>query len=423
MNNYLLLRNNKQSGPFSLQQLLNLGLKPYDLLWVEGKSAAWSYPSEVAELKPYAPTIEEQPFDRFYKKPEAEYKQPEKKEIRNEVAIQNPVTVTPQSIVEKPFKKVYVSLPATNNPERKYSSPTAPVVIQNKLLNDEPLIEQPEPELKEEYSESLDSIKKKYEEIYLTRKKSNRWRKNLTAVLQVAGGAVFICLLAVLVYNNFAQEEKPVKPVKIVSKKLPQNNPVAVTKTKQTNSVSDEKKKNDLPAEEKKVLKNELPPAAQQKPVINQKQPIVTKNNSDKNSGKEINTVPGIAVTKPEKEETRVQQPVVEKPVKKEPEKFNIRKYVSVNANEFKRRPFGGIMNLQLTVKNDSRYVLETVVVELQYLKPSEQPLKTEKIVFNTIAPLGTQTIKVPDFLRGVNVSYRITNIESSSLDKYNAGQ
>ena len=70
MDNYLLLRSNKQSGPYSLQQLVNIGLKPYDLVWVEGRSAAWRYPSEVDGLKEYAPKVEEQPYDRFYKKPE-----------------------------------------------------------------------------------------------------------------------------------------------------------------------------------------------------------------------------------------------------------------------------------------------------------------------------------------------------------------
>ncbi len=68
MAGYLLLRSNKESGPFALQELITLGLKPYDLVWLEGKSAAWRYPGEIAELKPYAPIVEEQPYDRFYKK-------------------------------------------------------------------------------------------------------------------------------------------------------------------------------------------------------------------------------------------------------------------------------------------------------------------------------------------------------------------
>src|SRR5687767_7324083 len=70
MNKYLLLRDNKQSGPYSATDLAKYGLKPYDLVWLEGKSAAWRYPSEIEELKPFAPIVEEQPFDRFYKKSE-----------------------------------------------------------------------------------------------------------------------------------------------------------------------------------------------------------------------------------------------------------------------------------------------------------------------------------------------------------------
>ncbi len=68
---YSLLRNNKQSGPYSLDQLKTMGLKAYDLVWVDGKSAAWRYPCEIEELKAFAPAVEEQPFDRFFKKPSA----------------------------------------------------------------------------------------------------------------------------------------------------------------------------------------------------------------------------------------------------------------------------------------------------------------------------------------------------------------
>jgi hypothetical protein len=72
MNRYLLLRDNKQSGPYTVPELIEKGIKAYDLVWLDGKSAAWRYPSEIEELKAYAPIVEEQPFDRFYKKPAAE---------------------------------------------------------------------------------------------------------------------------------------------------------------------------------------------------------------------------------------------------------------------------------------------------------------------------------------------------------------
>lgn len=68
MNGYLLLRDNKQSGPYSFEEITAKGFKPYDLIWAEGKSAGWRYPGELPEFSSYAPMVEEQPFDRFFKK-------------------------------------------------------------------------------------------------------------------------------------------------------------------------------------------------------------------------------------------------------------------------------------------------------------------------------------------------------------------
>ena len=50
---YLLLRNNRQTGPFNLEELVQQGLSFFDLIWIEGKSSAWSYPVEIEVLKPY----------------------------------------------------------------------------------------------------------------------------------------------------------------------------------------------------------------------------------------------------------------------------------------------------------------------------------------------------------------------------------
>jgi len=50
---YLLLRNNHERGPFTVEELLQQHLRPTDLVWVEGWSQAWSYPSEIPELRPF----------------------------------------------------------------------------------------------------------------------------------------------------------------------------------------------------------------------------------------------------------------------------------------------------------------------------------------------------------------------------------
>ncbi|HWI89635.1 MAG TPA: hypothetical protein VNT20_00115 [Flavisolibacter sp.] len=49
---YLLLRNNQQSGPFTIGELLQQQLMPSDMIWIEGKSTAWTYLSEL-ELIPF----------------------------------------------------------------------------------------------------------------------------------------------------------------------------------------------------------------------------------------------------------------------------------------------------------------------------------------------------------------------------------
>src|SRR5215210_237262 len=124
MNKYLLLRDNKQSGPYSVTDLAKHGLKPYDLVWLEGKSAAWRYPSELEELKPFAPVVEEQPFDRFYKKSETKTTEPLAKDhtmVRQtpvfmkqeaQLAVDKPVDQVPEVKVN-PSKNIHVSLPVS----------------------------------------------------------------------------------------------------------------------------------------------------------------------------------------------------------------------------------------------------------------------------------------------------------------------
>ncbi|HEU4471097.1 MAG TPA: GYF domain-containing protein [Flavisolibacter sp.] len=54
---YLLLRNNQELGPFTIDEILQQQLSANDLVWVEGQSTAWCHPGELKELQ------------QFYKKP------------------------------------------------------------------------------------------------------------------------------------------------------------------------------------------------------------------------------------------------------------------------------------------------------------------------------------------------------------------
>jgi hypothetical protein len=452
MDTYLLLRSNKQSGPYSLQQLVSSGLKPYDLVWVEGKSAAWRYPSEVDLLKDYAPATEEQPYDRFYKKPE---EKPVSMPVQKEERLPEPAYVltnesnTLTSIKDHntvtPTKKVFVSMPE-NHVAAKPSAPVpvkAPIVnevrpvaleereVESKpvFVKEEPVLkEKPvlpeaqlisyeksvplngEPALNEKYSESLDDIKRRYTETYLSRKKKSKWTSTHTSLVQVFGGAIFFCVLVVVVYKNFSGEEKSLAKTTIIQPDKRSINTSTLTNTPVIiPPVTTETNKQ--PGKKIQTVKEELNPPDESL-VINS----ALKKNDEIINESETAAAEKKAVMTKSTEEAKSEE------VKTKPRPINIGRLVNVKANDYKQRAFGGVMNLQLTVNNDSKFELDKVIVELQYLKPSEQPIKTERIVFGSIGANDSKTLKIPDFLRGVKVAYKITSIESSQYETQTAG-
>jgi len=447
MNTYLLLRSNKQSGPYSLQQLVSLGLKPYDLVWLEGKSAAWRYPSEVEGLKDHAPATEEQPYDRFYKKPE---EKPQENKINKPAQPQQETYSLPkEEIYVLPVenktvttsKKVFVAMPENHVPKKQsqpvYAKAPAfveekPAVIEEKKVESKPLYTEhetlpkepvlpkqkeiinaypvslkEEPTLNEKYSESLDDIKKRYTETYLSRKKKSKWTSTHTSVLQVFGGAIVFCLIVVLVYKNFAGEDKPQSRTTMIQPDKRSINTVAPSNT--SNLAPPFIPEAKTSSANKKQAKKEDKNIPAESLVTNSGQQKIDEAIREK----EITAVEKKAVMLPK---TAEEKPLETKP-KTRP--VNINKLVNVRANNYKQRAFGGVMNLELTVNNDSKFELDKVIVELQYLKPSEQPIKTETIVFSSIEANGSKTLKIPDYLRGIKVSYRVMDIESSQYEKY----
>ena len=447
MNTYLLLRSNKQSGPYSLQQLVSLGLKPYDLVWLEGKSAAWRYPSEVEGLKDYAPATEEQPYDRFYKKPE---EKPQENKINKQAQPQQETYSLPkEEIYVLPVenktvttsKKVFVAMPENHVPKKQsqpvYAKAPAfveekPAVIEEKKVESKPLYTEhetlpkepvlpkqkeiinaypvslkEEPTLNEKYSESLDDIKKRYTETYLSRKKKSKWTSTHTSVLQVFGGAIVFCLIVVLVYKNFAGEDKPQSRTTMIQPDKRSINTVAPSNTSNLAPPFIPEAKTSSPNKKQAKKEDKNIPA----------ESLVT-NSSQQKIDEAIRENEIAAV---EKKAVMLPKTAEEKPLETKPKTrpVNINKLVNVRANNYKQRAFGGVMNLELTVNNDSKFELDKVIVELQYLKPSEQPIKTETIVFSSIEANGSKTLKIPDYLRGIKVSYRVMDIESSQYEKY----
>ncbi len=494
---YLLLRSNKESGPYTLNELLQFGLKPYDLIWVNGKSAAWRYPGEITELKEYAPMVEEQPFDRFFKKQGDSPKTEQAFEPKPEVNPQPGREVNPQPRPEvdpEPKREVNPEPKPEVNPEPKpeVTPATKPAVKPDpvtptshsayiprksvfvtmpghqpyapKPVDEEPPIKKQEPVVVAEtisitenpvaaeikYSQPLDEIKQMYVKTLQERKQKIANRAFIVQLMKKAAVVVVIVAAGVLIgftlkSNGDAKKEiastdtaTPVQSKLLPVVEEPQSEerasePVSEQQQKNeltTQSLSSEKTSSEplFTEEEKGVARKQdidkttfLAPAS---PRVQEKREITIDEPApgvdiDARTGERNRKVRNSGDTYEEKETVKQSARNEPKAVLKGGE---LSKLVSVESNQYHVVAFGGIRNLQLTVYNDSKYLLDNVTVELQYLKPSEQPLRTENIQFRAVSPGGSMTIRVPDTNRGIKVLYRITNILSTQSAKETAG-
>ncbi len=485
MSTYILMRSNKQSAPLSLEQLIANGFKPYDLIWIEGKSALWRYPSEISELQEYAPVVEEQPYDRFYKKKTDE--QTDKKEQETAISSVNKVaaTVSTNNAYENPHETVYQQYLPKNKDEQKVKKEQEPASIPvNKLAETVPanivyekpkeivyeqyvpkktvsviMPKQPVPEKKQEsavrqesiakkaepvftpvasqfvdekteevetkYSQSLDEIKERYVKQLQQRKQNTAKKKFIMQMLKNA--AVFIAIIGSGVLIGFVIKPKHSAKNSTVTIPTPNVSPVnneVIAKEDLTAGTSSQNDNVNLPeagkaagnksnevaedqsaatmlsiTESKSSVDVKKKAKSETEDLLINEQPLssaINTSNSERNKSTRSNSV---------ENETKEKTIVTGK---------ELAASVSVNANNYKLRDFGGFRNLELTVTNDSKFGLENVLVELQYLNINDQPLKVEHIRFQSIEPDGKMTVKVPDNKRGAKLSYRILKIDPS---------
>ena len=403
MQKFLLLRNNRQTGPYSADDLQQMGLKAYDLIWVDGKSAAWRYPGEVDDLKSFAPPVEEQPYDRFYKKPVDQTAKPveAKTEIKTEAKVETPVKniESPKNTEPKKdrsYKRIFVTMPTngqngniTEIPKREEQPKQ--IVEQPKLIP-QPLIQEEKPSTRKVIVDtSLEDPR--LDEIYFPKKKPQNTKR--TFMLAGAGVLVLI-LIGVGIFIGMSLQRPASKDAgKQETEKvyrIPENKDITTSNA------------NSLPQQ---VLANIGASKDSQAVVKHTQRPTVAKNNdlstqmSDLKS--QVKLAPIDSSLQPKIEEKKP----VEKPMP------NLAKFVDVTNNDFQVGPFGGISKLKLTVSNRSDYDINLVVVDVDYLKVNKEIFKTETLYFRDIDANSSITLSAPKTGRGNKISYRVKLISS----------
>ena len=452
---YLLLRSNKESGPFSLEELRQIELKPYDLIWVSGKSAAWRYPGEIEELKEFAPAVEEQPYDRFFKKPSETKPQPEvsyqPKTESYQPKTTEPATPAPETHYT-PAKSVFVTMPGQKSFTPKPETKEPPVKKPEPIPIEQTISIKENPVAAEiKYSQPLDEIKEMYVKTLHDRRQriANRTflvqsLKKVAVVLAIVGIGVVIGLV---IKSNGGNKQQiagtsltnPVQSQQQKPSAAKPADPDSSPLTDQQEETSPQTLSNEKSSAEPLFSEPERPEP--EKPEVQKQEKVVDKtvsipktrnqkrevSNDEVSPGVEMNTQTGERYRKTRNESAFYDEESEKSaPARPEPKAVmkskDLTKEVFVKSNEYQRVAFGGIRNLQLTVYNDSKYLLDNVTVELQYLKPSEEPLRIDLIQFKNVAPGGTMTVRMPDTNRGIKVLYKITHILSVQSAKETAG-
>ncbi len=138
---------------------------------------------------------------------------------------------------------------------------------------------------------------------------------------------------------------------------------------------------------------------------VHQKSASITK--------KDISQLPAKPIDKPAAGNNPIaKDPVIVHPAEAVPV-VNLEKQVNIVTNGYKVGAFGGISGLQCTLVNDSRYALETVEVELQYIQANDKVYKTEMLSFRDVAAGAQMTINAPKSSRGIKIISRIVKINS----------
>jgi len=432
---YLLLRNNKQSGPYSLDELKSMGLKAYDLVWLEGKSAAWRYPCEIEELKDFAPPVDEQPFDRFYRRPSSTAATAVASAGSNTLAIkpavESPMSVTVESTKTPGKRIIYVTMPAGKIPAN--AAPHREPVREPIQPMREPARESVQPIRSAPVVDYPTQVPETDETVELFPRRKPRQTSRIARYL-----AIGICILALLVAGIFIglslnKETLPFSS-RVVAKIPPTNadQPIVHT-TAQTlpapasvnPAVTNDRTKT-VDSAAATVSQTEAPAPLTNQPVsVPKTTPKAGRSAKDRSSRSmnQMNAAP--------KKDSAAGGPFVREAVHradveshqesvalpdKEAVKLALISQVSVGANGYSVGTFGGINDLQLTVTNRSAYPLDLVIVEVQYIQANKKVFKTENLYFRGIGAGAALMQEAPRSSRGVKVQYKITNISSKEL-------
>lgn len=470
---YLLLRSNKQTGPYTLEEILQLNLKPFDLVWVEGRSAAWQYPSEIPALEPFVDeTPQSIPFQPIAT-----------------AAMEKQATPVSHPALSKTelHRKVFVSIPKSYQPVKEQSPVSKTEEVKQELPSyNQPASVKQQPAEKEipktNYSRSLNEVEEDYTHWMYKQKTKNKLPVN-------ARDAVFGVLILAIVAGGFYVMSEPsvTNAVMPASNRAQQNaQPQVISNT--SDEVSGETPKEEIPqqqtfsappVEEHKENTNIKNPAIvsgrkqrsvsvpvnqptshektipvsngtgiqKEEPVVMNKEPEVIEQTNKESRQPEKKKkfgemIKGIFTKKDKKEEPQNNEVVLE-----EPRSAGNRRSQRRSGDESKetKEPLDnssdenstnalagqielssnagdnwmlGVRNLKITLRNRSNVTIQTASVQVNYYDENNRLLEKKLVYFSNVLPKGKATVAAPDNKFADHANYKLVTA-SAKDDRY----
>lgn len=356
---FRLLRNNKETGPFSLEELLQHSLKAYDLVWVEGKCAGWRYPTELEILKPY---LEEENLQTEHTHPVQKHiatikenmnKVPEPPIVETETIIEEQ-EITAEAL-EKKATEIYLRVQAYTNQKEKQGN--LPETKHSRSLDD----------LKQEYADWLH--KKNHKSLH-----NNKLKYLVPAILiLLVGFASFFFINKnngsdqIPVKQNYYLSHAAEKPGDYTKQK---NNKSTISSTSQSFAKAPEKKQSTVDEFLDSVNRELAKQDARLKSA-----PSISKYKK-----------PALKLTSnTTKEETQV----------KSSNKIDLSAFIKLDG-KYNHDRFKNISSLEITINNYSSEVLNKLAVDIFYYKQNNKLFDKETVYFSNIQPGGSFTLTTP---------------------------
>lgn len=468
---YLLLRNNTKTGPYSLEEVLQLNLKPFDLVWVEGRSAAWQYPFEVAALKPYVAETPQavNPF------------QPIATEALDEKIVQQK-PVLPKT---EATKKIFVSIPKTyqtaaeqtlakSDEIKPLASYSHHAYAPPNFYTEEKPIEEKATSIK--HSRSLHDLEEDYTKWTYhknTKKKSPVSLKDMVLValmVTVIGGGYYVMSKpsvtnsvlpstktsdrkvdqATQIIADKSSGEKKEQEVNSSEQSIPQNTSVVVSSNYEKPSTI-KKTKNPVNTFLKKPAsvpqsKNSIPLEKTTSNIttditkeVEVKQQTKTESQPVEKKKKFADVIKNIFGRKEKRQEAKTNEVVRENPrpaenrqatrrenndplkknASEETTATNIMDQIELSSNAPDNWMMG-VKNLKLTLHNRSNAIIQTASATVTYYDQNNQLLDKKIIYFSNIAPKGKASVAAPDSKWADHADFKLTTA-SAKEDHYAA--